>query len=354
MNKFVLLCLLTAQVALAQPKVENVFLVTLDGMRWQDVFRGADTAFFYQQKDLRDNKLKEKYWRANVEERRMALMPFLWGTVAKQGTIMGNRDKQSRMNLTNQMWFSYPGYNELLTGKADDSRINTNDPNPNPNQTILEVVNGLPEFKSKVAAFTSWDVFPAIINDTRSGVYVNSGYMSSDKNPLTEIELKLNQLLATLPIYSTERPDALTFSMGMEYIKKAKPRLFYFSFGETDTFAHAGEYAAYLNSAFNNDRFIKELWAFIQSDKQYKNKTALIIAVDHGRGADKENWKHHGRKIEGADEVWLAAMGPGISANGEISSGQYFETQVAQTIASLLGIKYNKESAPALPILIKP
>ena len=60
------------------------------------------------------------------------------------------------------------------------------------------------------------------------------------------------------------RLDAFTFYYGLEYMKKNKPRVMYFAFDETDDFAHAGEYAAYLNSAHNTDRLIEELWNFIQ------------------------------------------------------------------------------------------
>jgi hypothetical protein len=62
------------------------------------------------------------------------------------------------------LWFSYPGYNEILTGSADDKRITSNDKMDNLNVTFLEHLNKLPEYKGKVMAFTSWDVFPFIIN----------------------------------------------------------------------------------------------------------------------------------------------------------------------------------------------
>ena len=49
--------------------------------------------------------------------------------------------------------------------------------------TILEKLNDSDRFKGKVAAFSSWDVFPYIINDKRSGVPVNAGYtLMTDPN----------------------------------------------------------------------------------------------------------------------------------------------------------------------------
>ncbi len=322
-------------------KVENVILVTLDGFRWQELFRGADSSFMKQQTYLKDKEVKEKYWRADLNERRKALLPFFWSTMVTEGQLYGNRDVNSKMNATNEQWFSYPGYNELLTGKADDERITSNDKIYNPNTTVLEFVHQQPSFKGKVAAFTSWDVFSHIINDKRSGIPVSAGLVKAEGPLLTEGEKLLNQLLISLPNAIPEvRQDALTFYYAMEYVKKNKPRLLYLSFDETDDFAHQGEYAAYLNSAHATDNFLRELWNYLQSDPTYKNKTAMIITVDHGRGEDAKSWKSHGRKIQGADQIWMAVIGPNIKRFGETKDNQLYQNQLASTIANLLGFSF--------------
>jgi Type I phosphodiesterase / nucleotide pyrophosphatase len=336
------LLMLAAQLQAQTPQAENLVLVTLDGMRWQDVFRGADSALMKQQKHIEDPKLKEKYWRNDADERRKALMPFLWTTIKGKGKLIGNRDLNSNMDVTNNMWFSYPGYNELLTGQADDARINSNDAHYNPNTTVLETINTTSGFKGKVAAFTSWDCFPFIINDKRSGVFVNAGMEPSKSLSLTEPEKTMNKIMAGLPAYAgTTRPDALTFYYGLEYIKKFKPRVIFFSFDETDHFAHAGEYGAYLNSAHATDSMLAELWNFLQTETQYRGKTTLLITVDHGRGVDAEGWKHHGIKIPDANQIWMAAIGPGVEATGEVKNSEpAFQKQVALTIAETLGVKH--------------
>ena len=56
---------------------------------------------------------------ANAEERRERLMPFLWKTVIPQGQMYGDRDAHSDASVTNGFNFSYPGYNETLTGHGD-------------------------------------------------------------------------------------------------------------------------------------------------------------------------------------------------------------------------------------------
>ncbi|MBT1704617.1 alkaline phosphatase family protein [Chryseosolibacter indicus] len=333
-------------------KTENVVLVTLDGFRWQELFHGADSSLMKQQKQFKDSELKNKYWRDDLSERRKTLLPFIWTVIAREGQLYGNRQLGCKVNVTNNQWFSYPGYNELLTGRADNERINSNDKIYNPNKNVLEFINSQPEYKGKVAAFTSWDVFPYIINDKRSGVFVSTGNFPIKGVNLSEKEIILNQLINALPNpLGDVRLDAFTFYYGLEYMKKHKPRVMYFAFDETDDFAHAGEYAAYLNSANYTDRFISELWNFLQSDAQYKGKTTLIISVDHGRGVDAESWKHHGQKIAEADQIWMAVIGPDTKPMGEIKGDhQLYQSQIAKTLAAFLNINYTSTSTEGVVV----
>ena len=146
-------------------KTENVIVVMMDGLRWQEVFRGADPELIKTlgPEALGDPKeraalAQKRYWRDTTEERRAALMPFLWSTVATQGELFGNRDLGSDSHVANPLHFSYPGYSETLTGLVDP-RVNSNDDVPNPNATVFEWLNKKPEFAGKVAAFGAWERF---------------------------------------------------------------------------------------------------------------------------------------------------------------------------------------------------
>ena len=83
---------------------------------------------------------------------------------------------------------------------------------------------------------------------------------------------------------------------------------------------------------------------------QYKNKTALFITTDHGRGdINKDEWKSHGQKVADAYEIWFAALGAGITGGGEQKNNvQLYQDQFAQTIAKLLGYTY-KATHPISP-----
>jgi membrane-anchored protein YejM (alkaline phosphatase superfamily) len=348
MKNKIILTLLSVVISLAshaqKTKTENVILITLDGMRWQEVFSGAEQRLIKKKFTKDSAVIVNTYWATTPEARREKLMPFFWKTIAKQGQLYGNRNLGSKVNTANKMWFSYPGYNEILCGFADDEKINSNDANDNPNKNVLEFLNEQKDFKGRIAAYTSWETFPWIINTKRNSIPVNSG-LTKSQNP-NESEKLLDELMFQLPNNTGgTRVDALTFHYAFEYLKKNKPKVLFLSFDETDHWAHEGEYDKYLHAANYTDGFIKTLWEWLQSQPQYKNKTTLIITTDHGRGkVNDEDWKHHGAKMPFADEIWFAFLGPDTPALGEIKSEQQlFQNQVAKSLAAFLGVDYKNE-----------
>ena len=81
-----IVCCFSINKALAQTKTENIILVTLDGLRWQEIFEGADSALINNPKYSADTLLtKLQYWDTDVIERRKKLMPFFWNVIARKG-----------------------------------------------------------------------------------------------------------------------------------------------------------------------------------------------------------------------------------------------------------------------------
>ncbi|HEU5145491.1 MAG TPA: phosphoglyceromutase, partial [Chryseosolibacter sp.] len=72
-------------------KTENIIIVTLDGLRWQEVFEGADEKIVFNDKYVDDAGDIRSFWNASAHERRLTLMPFLWNVVAHEGQLYGNR-----------------------------------------------------------------------------------------------------------------------------------------------------------------------------------------------------------------------------------------------------------------------
>lgn len=330
-------------IKMSAQQTENIVLVTIDGLRWQEVFGGIDEEIRVDKEFAQDSlALQAKYSAPSKEEARLKLMPWLWGTLAKEGQIYGNRWIGNKMDCTNIFRFSYPGYNEILTGFSDPY-VDSNAKLYNKNQTVLEWLHHQPGYFGKVAAFASWDVFPYIINDKRSGIPVSIKGAITNGKPLSQKEKLLNKLIEEMPPpFGGIRWDGFTFELAMEYIKKNHPKVLYIAFDETDDNAHASAYDKYLHSAHATDDYLSQLWAYLQSNPFYKDKTSLIIVTDHGRGDEtKAEWTSHGKTIKGASEIWLAAIGPDTKPLGVVTDKeQRTQSQVAATLAALLGHNY--------------
>jgi len=330
----------------------NVVLVTLDGVRWQEIFAGIDKTLAEDTRFSHSPELLlETYWRQRRSARRQQLFPFLWSTVAEQGVMLGDRSQNSYMQVTNPWWFSYPGYNEILTGRSDPA-IQSNDKVLNNNRTVLEVLNERSDFNKRVMAFGSWDVFPYIINAERSKVPVNAGF-SREQNPRSDKQRWLNHSAAQAPqLWSSVRLDYLTQGYAMEALKIDKPRVLYIALGETDDFAHDGNYNRYIDAARRSDSMLAQLWHWLQSDDFYRDRTNLIVTTDHGRGSSADSWQHHlsplaaktmglqdtaPQGVPGSDEIWFAAIGPAFAAKGLVA-GRWHQSQVAATLLASLGL----------------
>ena len=329
-------------------KTQNVIVVMIDGMRWQEVFRGADAELiktlgpkWFGHPDELAADAEKQYGRPTAAERRQALMPFLWNVVASQGQIYGNRDLGSDSHVINGLNFSYPGYAETLTGIADP-RVNSNDNVPNPNKTVFEWLNSKPDYAGKVAAFGAWGTFNGIFDKEHCGFVVNAGYDPLAAIPATPELAQLNALKSeSARLWSDEPFDPLPFHTAVEYIKASKPRVLFVGLGETDDWAHAGTYPEYLIAAHLNDAYISQLWQLVQSMPEYKDKTTFIILPDHGRG-EGEEWTTHGEKVPASKETWMAFIGPDTKALGERNHGPVVtESQIAATVAALLGEDYH-------------
>jgi hypothetical protein len=322
--------------ALAQHKTRNIIFVMTDGLRWQEVFGGADESLLDQKLDPKIAASLKAY------SRREVLMPFFWSTITKDGQIYGNRNLESEAYVTNGLNFSYPGYNETLCG-FPDPRINSNDKNFNPNVTVFEWLNLKAAYKGKVAAFGAWDTFPFIFNAPRAGFPVNAGYDPFVISPMTPKFDLLNQLKAESPrVWDDEAFDTIPVQTALEYLKVKKPRVLYLSLGETDDWAHAGNYAEYLRSTHRADEYLQALWETVQSMPGYRDRTTLIFSPDHGRGGAPEEWKSHGEKIPASKYIWMAFLGPDTKPLGERSHiAAVTQSQIAATLAALLGEDYN-------------
>ena len=317
----------------AAENTKNVILMTADGLRWQDLFTGMDPM-------LRDKAgaLKDSMWKDTAEQRRLALMPFFWGKLANRGVVLGNVNKNSSVKVTNGLRVSYPGYSEIITGRPQDETIRGNDKIQNPTQTVLEFVREKLKLSQKqVALFASWDTFRFIGEKQPGSITINAGYENATGSGRMR-ELSTLQSEALTP-WDSVRHDYITLQMALDHLRREKPRMMYIALGETDDWAHDRRYDRVLAAIQYFDQAIRQVFEFIDSSPDYRGKTSVIITSDHGRGSTLEDWHGHGAKVAGADQIWMAVIGPDTPARGEVSdSTPVFQRDVAPTILKLLGL----------------
>ncbi len=335
--------------------VGNVILVTMDGLRWQELFGGLDETILGDKANGTNDVvgINRLYAADTAEERRARLMPFFWNVVAEQGVVFGDQEAESHIRVTNGMNFSYPGYSELLCG-FPDPRINSNEKTNNPNVTVLEWLHVRQAYQGRMTAFASWEVFPWIINTKRSGIPVNAGWSPLARlAPNSPETAYLDTLADEIPRYwAGVRYDVFTFSGADQFLRSKKPKVLYVSLGETDDWAHAARYDLYLDAARRGDDYIRRLWDTAQSMSEYRDHTALVMTTDHGRGDDRISWRSHGDNVEGSDRIWAAVLSPTVDSSTDVA-GNFTQAQIAATVAALLGHDYAadvEKAASSLPL----
>jgi len=328
-------------------KTHNVVLIVSDGLRWQEVFQGADPLLLDARTGgnwVEEPELKSRYWRATPQERRQLLFPFIWGTVAKRGQIFGNRTQGSDAHVTNGQAFSYPGYNEMSVGFPNPA-ITSNEFGPNPNVSVFEWLNGSPDLAGHVAIYGTWHNYYDIFNQNRSHLVVQAGWTTPPKTGDASKDALFAKLFDTTTRFDEEDVGNSFLQVELlDYVRTHKPKVLFVGYGETDNWAHQGRYDLVLESAHRTDAFVKELWDTMQAMPQYRGTTTFIITADHGRGSGPVEWKEHGVDEKGSENVWIAVMGPDTAPLGERKNVEpVTQAQIAATLAALVGKDYVKD-----------
>ena len=212
----------------------NIFVITIDGYRWQEVFNGADPSLLTDKKYVADTATAVARWGdSSIDLRRKRLMPFFWNVIANKGSLYGNRNFDNKVDVSNRYKISYPGYNEIFTGYPDPEFI-PNLHKLNQTENIFEALNKTETYKDQVAAFCSWNILPYILNKEQCSFPINAGY----ENVVNEEDSSETSLINALQDNVVEKEhtlyDEFTFMYAKEYIIKHHTKVMYVGFDETD------------------------------------------------------------------------------------------------------------------------
>ncbi len=345
-------------VVAAEPlETRNVIFITLDGLRIQELFGGMDPVVSGndRQSGIYDLKrARQRYWRDTPEDRRRALMPFFWGTLAPQGVVLGNSGKGSRVTPNNPLLYSEPGYAEILTGQYQKG-VTSFETVRSPAETFLEYAQRrLGLGPQEVAVIGSWGALHNAAARQPDPFFINAGYEDVPADLATpRMRVLSDAQHDIMALWEEGRSDAVTMGIALDYLTTARPRLLWISLDESDDWAHARRYDRLLDLLQVYDSYLKRLWDAVESMDGYRGHTTLVMTTDHGRGRSPRDWVEHGEKTAGSEDIWVAVIGPDAPRIGEATvTPTVRQSDVAATILRLLGLDpkdWNPAAGPPIP-----
>ncbi len=340
------------------PEPRFVVLVTLDGVRVQELFGGMDPVIAdapAEQSGIYDLAVtRPRWWRETPEARREALMPFFWKTLVPGGMVLGNPALDSKVTVQNDQWFSYPGYSEMMTGEPQ-AEVQSNELVRYPNRTVLEHAReALGLAHAEVAQIGSWDGLKYAASSRDGAFFMNAGtdpVPAALSTPATDLYVDLRRQVQQF--WEETSNDVLTWRIAREYLQKNTPRVLWLGLGQSDDWAHARRYDLVLDYLHIADSLLADLWQTLQSMEPYRGRTTLIVTTDHGRGRTPADWAEHDAGLQGSQDIWIAIIGPDTPALGEVrNSAGVTQGTVAATMLQHLGLDwraFNPEAAAPVP-----
>ncbi|RPH98607.1 MAG: hypothetical protein EHM68_03925 [Lysobacterales bacterium] len=332
----------------------NVILVTLDGVRVQEVFGGLDeTIAVHDEQQVYSDMaaMRARFGGATPEARREALLPNFWKTLAPLGMVLGNPAYGNHVKVQNRVQWSTPGYTEMLTGQPR-AEVEDNEHRRYGYPTALEHARAaLGLGYQQVAQIGSSDTYKRAAA-SRDDAFLMVGTYDSVPAPWGSPHMDLLAALRrqVLGLWDEGSNDTLTFRMAQAYIERNNPRVLWLALVNSDDWAHSDRYDRYLAHLHLADALIGELWQTLQALDEYRDRTTLIITTDHGRGLQGADWAEHDVTIPGSDDIWLAVVGPDTPDLGEVrEQGTLYQGQVAGTLLQFLGLDVRAMDPAALP-----
>jgi hypothetical protein len=285
-------------------------IVTLDGVRWQEVFGGTDPMLS----------------RAALDAR--ALAPTLHRLGSERGAFVG-APGYGTVAASGPNYVSLPGYTEILGGRAP-AHCHSNECARTPLPTLLDEARAA---GAKVAAFASWERLDLAATASPGAFHLSCG-RDGDRG------------IDPWPGYGDYRPDRITANLALSYYEAEQPDVFFLGLGDPDEFAHRADYPRYLASIREADDVLGRLVELLDRTERGR-RTHIVVTSDHGRARD---FSSHGGMPEAA-RVWLAASGPRFLARGAVRSAKERRlADIAPTLRLVLGLSPDGSERAGSPI----
>jgi Metalloenzyme superfamily len=306
-----------------------VVLVVLDGVRWQDVFGGADRAL------ARQHNMGLGTWATP-----RALMPNLQNLLDFKGMAIGAPGHGAEMVTGGAQRISLPSYREIFSGRVDAGCQSNDCPQP-PGRTIADDVYDASGPRD-VAVVASWPTIARAASADPTRLVLTTGRKLLGRSEVLRADEVIASLLdagahgSAFPGEGDYRPDALTARIALRYLAIARPRFLFVGLGDADEYGHRNDYRGYLGALHEADDFLGELNVTLDAMGERGRHTTVLLTTDHGRAS---NFRDHGLWHPESGRVWLVASGEDVHGRGLVAAARrHTLLEVAPTVRALLGI----------------
>jgi hypothetical protein len=305
----------------------NVIIVTIDGVRWQEVFGGVD---------------------AQGRE----LTPNLHRHFVDRGVVVG-APGYGQMEASGPNFMSLPGYEEIFTGRTSSCTSNFCDHISQ--ATLLDELHGEAQLApAQLAVITSWRTIERAAALDDRAITVSAGRNGGATRDHVRVNAAASQLLdegsgtSAYPGWLDYRPDRYTGAMALQYLAAERPRFLFIGLGDTDEYAHRGNYRGYLDALKAGDRFVGKLMDTLATLDDYGAETTVIVTTDHGRAA---NFTGHGGDAPESRRVWMFVAGGAVPARGFADTDRVVRlADIAPTIRRWMGLASDGSIAAGHPL----
>ena len=315
----------------------RIVLVTIDGVRAEDVFDGADPT-------LRPGSHVESF--AKPEN----VMPRTHRLVETRGVALGaDRPGCGVVRTASGANVSLPGYLEIFTGRKTRCRDNHCPRTELPTVLDEAAEAGL----APVASIGSWEILDRAASRTGAPVLVAEGSQRwPDARPLESASLEELVLAGehadAFPGAGKYRPDALTSAIALEYLRSDAPPVLHVGLGDADEYGHRNDYPAYLGAIAAADAFLGKVADTLDGMGDVGARTTVIVTTDHGRNKD---FQHHGALSMTSARTFVIAFGARVASRGVVCpSRDVTLADIAPTIRVLVGLSPDTSPDSGRPI----
>lgn len=307
-----------------------VVLVVLDGVRWQEVFGGADRMVAHER------RMNPLAWASP-----RALMPNLQHLLDTSAIALGAPGHGPEICATGPQFISMPGYLEIFTGHPDPGCESNECARPPARTVVDDIVES--SGPSDVAVVSSWPAIARAASADASRVVMSAGRKRLERSDV----LQADEVTATLlehgararafPGEGDYRPDAFTARVALRVLAAEQPRFLFVGLGDADEYGHRNDYHGYLEAIHASDAFLGDLFLTLEHMGARGRHTTVLITADHGRAY---GFKDHGARYPESGRVWLVAAGGDVQGHGLVAaSHKHTLSDVAPTVRALMGIE---------------